>query len=74
MSLEARLLDAFEELKVAREVEQSLNVELGELNQSLEKRIEEKTEHLALALKEAEAANVAKTQFLANMSHEIERQ
>ncbi|HCS80611.1 MAG TPA: hybrid sensor histidine kinase/response regulator [Alteromonas macleodii] len=71
VSLEARLLDAFEELKVAREVEQSLNVELGELNQSLEKRIEEKTEHLALALKEAEAANVAKTQFLANMSHEI---
>ena len=37
----------------------------------MEKRIEEKTEHLALALKEAEAANVAKTQFLANMSHEI---
>ena len=71
VSLEGRLLGAFEELKEAREVEQSLNVELGELNQSLEKRIEEKTQHLALALKEAEAANVAKTQFLANMSHEI---
>ena len=71
MSLESRLLDAFDDLKRAREVEQKLNVELNELNLSLEKRIEEKTDHLALALKEAEAANVAKTQFLANMSHEI---
>ncbi|MBT3135935.1 response regulator [Alteromonas sp. ALT199] len=71
MSLETRLLNAFDELKEAREVEQVLNVELNELNSSLEKRIEEKTEHLAFALKEAEAANVAKTQFLANMSHEI---
>ncbi|MCZ8530715.1 ATP-binding protein [Alteromonas sp. PRIM-21] len=71
MRLETRLLGAFDELKKAREIEQGLNVELNELNQSLEKRIEEKTEHLALALKEAEAANVAKTQFLANMSHEI---
>ena len=70
-TLETRLQGAFGELKKAREVEQGLNVELNELNQSLEKRIEEKTEHLALALKEAEAANVAKTQFLANMSHEI---
>ncbi|AXT38117.1 hybrid sensor histidine kinase/response regulator [Alteromonas sp. BL110] len=71
MRLETRLLGAFDELKKAREIEQGLNVELNELNLSLEKRIEEKTEHLALALKEAEAANVAKTQFLANMSHEI---
>lgn len=71
MSLESRLRGAFAELKDARKAEQMLNVELGELNQSLESRITEKTEHLEYALKRAEAANVAKTQFLANMSHEI---
>ncbi|GFD69463.1 hypothetical protein KUL106_27260 [Alteromonas sp. KUL106] len=70
-SLESRLRDAFAALKDARKAEQTLNVELGELNQSLESRITEKTEHLEQALKKAEAANVAKTQFLANMSHEI---
>lgn len=42
MHLESRLLNAFEELKSAKEVEQALNVELGELNQSLEARIAEK--------------------------------
>lgn len=71
MSLEARLLDAFDELEKARSNEQYLNIELSKFNQSLEARIDEKTQHLALALKEAEAANTAKTQFLANMSHEI---
>ena len=71
MSLERRLMKAFDDLEASRETEKSLNVELSDLNQSLEHRIEEKTHHLASALKEAEAANIAKTQFLANMSHEI---
>ena len=71
ISLENRLLGAFDALGKARENERHLNVELNELNQSLEVRIEEKTQHLARALMEAEAANTAKTQFLANMSHEI---
>ncbi|WP_269520935.1 ATP-binding protein [Alteromonas sp. BMJM2] len=71
ISLEQRLLAAFDELGRARATERQLNVELGELNQSLEVRIEEKTQHLESALKSAEAANIAKTQFLANMSHEI---
>nr|WP_274608670.1 ATP-binding protein [Alteromonas antoniana] len=44
---------------------------MGVLNASLEERIEDKTRSLTIALDEAEAANVAKTQFLANMSHEI---
>lgn len=71
ISLEQRLLTAFDELDKARTTEKQLNVELNELNQSLEARIEEKTHHLESALKSAEAANIAKTQFLANMSHEI---
>ena len=71
ISLEQRLLTAFDELDKARANEKQLNVELGELNQSLEARIEEKTHHLESALKSAEAANISKTQFLANMSHEI---
>lgn len=71
VKLEQRLLKAFDDLDKTRAKEQQLNVELGELNQSLEARIEEKTHHLESALKSAEAANTAKTQFLANMSHEI---
>ena len=70
-SLEGRLVDAFKALEFARANEQALNVELAEFNHSLENKIEEKTRHLAMALEEAKAASVAKTQFLANMSHEI---
>lgn len=70
-SLEQRLINAFDALEKAREKEYKLNVELGQFNQSLEARIKEKTIHLAVALGEAKAASVAKTQFLANMSHEI---
>ncbi|MDO6568946.1 ATP-binding protein [Alteromonas sp. 1_MG-2023] len=70
-SLEGRLVEAFKALESARANEQALNIELAEFNQSLEGKIEEKTRHLALALEEAKAASVAKTQFLANMSHEI---
>lgn len=70
-SLQQRLVQAFQALDASREEQHRLNIEMGVLNASLEERIEDKTRSLTIALDEAEAANVAKTQFLANMSHEI---
>ncbi|HOZ11095.1 MAG TPA: transporter substrate-binding domain-containing protein [Thermotogota bacterium] len=40
-------------------------------NRELEQRVSDRTEHLNLALKRAEAANKAKSVFLSSMSHEI---
>ena len=48
-----------------------LTYELNQFNLSLEKRIKERTTSLEVAKKEAEAANVAKSEFLASVSHEI---
>ncbi|MDX1495944.1 MAG: response regulator [Salinisphaeraceae bacterium] len=42
-----------------------------ELNESLERKVAERTQELQVAKKSAEAASQAKTEFLASMSHEI---
>jgi signal transduction histidine kinase len=67
-----------EKLKIAVRNLQLSSAELNEANKhlefmngNLEGLIEEKTHNLVIAMKEAEAANVAKSEFLSNMSHEL---
>jgi len=45
--------------------------QLREVNESLERRVTERTQELALALQSAELANRSRGEFLANTSHEI---
>lgn len=49
----------------------SLTQSQKELNENLERIVEERTDALYLALQDAESATEAKSEFLANMSHEI---
>ncbi len=61
-------------LKVFRENVRTIRrneAELIRMHDSLEQRVEERTDELAEALQAANAANAAKSEFLATMSHEL---
>jgi len=56
--------------KAERKLKKSLD-QLHGTNESLEKRILDRTEELSVQMEKAENANQAKSEFLASMSHEI---
>jgi len=58
-------------LETALKKEKTTREALRQANETLERRVQERTEELQLAMEAAEIANKAKTHFLANISHEI---
>lgn len=59
------------ELSYTRARNQQLLDELKQLNENLERRVEQRTEELKVARDQADAANRAKSDFVANLSHEL---
>ena len=48
-----------------------LNMQLAAQNKSLEAKVAQRTQELALAMEQAQQASRAKTQFLSTISHEV---
>ncbi len=59
------------ELSYTQARNQQLLDELNQLNEDLEKRVEQRTKELKIARDQADAANRAKSDFVANLSHEL---
>lgn len=72
---EERLKQVIDRERKAREEAEDLlaqkSRELSEVNQNLEKLVNERTQKLSLALENAQAAMKTKDDFVSNMSHEI---
>jgi signal transduction histidine kinase len=71
---DSALLEADQFAEVFRDMAKRLGLSFGEITaakENLEKRIEERTHGLKIAMEKAQVANHAKTDFIANVSHEL---
>ncbi|MCP4162151.1 MAG: response regulator [Deltaproteobacteria bacterium] len=59
------------QLVKAKDKAEEKNMEIADLLEKQEQKVDERTSELKIAKEEAETANLAKSKFMANMSHEL---